>query len=53
MMNQRVYGFSLIEVIIGSAISLFLLAGLVAIYLSIQQTFRLQQALAELQENGH
>jgi type IV pilus assembly protein PilW len=52
---KRLYssrGISLIELLIATALSLFLLAGLFTIYLNNKKTYQLNTALARLQENG-
>lgn len=46
------YGISLIECMLASALGIFLLFGLLEIYGSIKNTYRLQQSLARMQENG-
>src|SRR5689334_12994230 len=48
--NQN--GMSLIEVMLAQALGLFLIFGLIQIYLTVQKTFHLQQAIVSLQENG-
>lgn len=45
-------GFSLIEMMVALTISLFLLLGISYIYVGSKQTFRNQEALARIQENG-
>jgi len=45
-------GMSLIEVMLAQTLGLFLIFGLIQIYLSVQKTFDLQQAIINLQENG-
>jgi type IV pilus assembly protein PilW len=48
--NQR--GISLVEIMVALVISLFLLAGIVQVYLGNKSTFKFTNALAEVQENG-
>ncbi|MGD2172066.1 MAG: PilW family protein [Gammaproteobacteria bacterium] len=48
--NQR--GISLVEILVALVISLFLLAGIVQVYLGNKTAFKFTNALAEVQENG-
>lgn len=50
MLRQR--GFSLVELMIGMALGLMLLAMLLSIYLSVKQTYTVQDNLARMQENA-
>lgn len=45
-------GISLVEVMVALVISLFLLAGIVQVYIGNKTTFAFTNALAEIQENG-
>jgi type IV pilus assembly protein PilW len=45
-------GFSLIEIMVALGISLFIIAGIGYVYISSKQTYRTQDQLARLQENG-
>jgi type IV pilus assembly protein PilW len=45
-------GFSLVEIMIALLIGAFLLGGMLQIMLASKQTYRMQQALSRLQENG-
>ena len=45
-------GISLVEVLVALVISLFLLGGIVQVYVGNKTTFRFTNALAEVQENG-
>ena len=45
-------GFSLVELMVAVAISVFLLLGISYIYVGSKQTFRNQEALARMQENA-
>lgn len=45
-------GISVVEIMVGVAISLILLAGVMQIFLSNKHTYRVQEAFARLQENG-
>lgn len=56
-MNMRTYspgqrGFSLVEIMVAVTLSLVLMAGVMQIYLSSKQSFRMQEALSRVQENG-
>lgn len=48
--SQR--GLTLVEVMVAITISLILLAGVMQIFLSSRQTYRVQDGLARMQENG-
>jgi len=45
-------GFSLVELLVGSALGLILLAAILSIYLSAKQTYNIQDSLARMQENA-
>ncbi len=45
-------GFTLIELMIAMLIGVFLMAGVIQIFLSAKQAYRLQENLSRLQENG-
>jgi len=45
-------GISLVEVLVSMVISVFLLGGIVQVYLGNKTTFKFTNALAEIQENG-
>jgi type IV pilus assembly protein PilW len=45
-------GFSLVEMMVAMLISLILLAGVSQIYLSSRQSYRMQESLSRVQENG-
>jgi type IV pilus assembly protein PilW len=45
-------GISLVEIMVALVISLFLLGGIVQVYLGNKTTFKFTNALAEIQENG-
>jgi len=45
-------GTSLVEILVALVISLFLLGGIVQVYLGNKTTFKFTNALAEIQENG-
>ena len=53
-MNNKPYqtGLSLVEIMIALLIGLFLLGGVLQIFSNSQQTYRMQQNLSRLQENG-
>lgn len=46
-------GFSIIEIMVGLAISSILMTGIVEIYIGNKQTYLVQDALSQVQENGH
>lgn len=46
------HGFSLVEIMVALTLSLILMAGVSQIYLSSKQSFRMQEALSRVQENG-
>lgn len=46
------HGISLVECMIGSILGIFLLFGIIEVYVSIRTTYGLQQSLARIQENG-
>ena len=45
-------GLSLVELMVALAVGLFLMAGVLQIYLGSRQSFRVQESLSRLQENG-
>jgi type IV pilus assembly protein PilW len=45
-------GFSLVEVMVALFIGLFLSAGVIQLFVGTKQTYRFEEALARLQENG-
>lgn len=45
-------GFTLVELMVASAISLLLLAGVIQIFLANKQTYNLQQSISFIQENS-
>ena len=50
--SRRVTGFSLVELMVALALSLILLAGVLAIFASSRTTYETTDRLARLQENG-
>lgn len=46
------FGLTLIEIMVALLLGAFLLAGVVQIFISNKQTYRVQQSLSRLQENG-
>jgi type IV pilus assembly protein PilW len=50
--NASQRGFTLIELLIAMLIGVFLMAGVIQIFLSAKQAYRLQENLSRLQENG-
>ena len=51
-LSYRQTGLSLVEIMVAMVISLILLAGVLQIYLSSKTTYRMQEGLSRLQENG-
>jgi type IV pilus assembly protein PilW len=51
MTSQR--GFSLVELMIAVALGIFLTGGMIALFVNSNQTYRVQENLSRLQENGH
>lgn len=51
-MTKKLYGYSLIELLIALSLSVILLSGLVEVYLSVKNTYQKQTALSRLQENA-
>lgn len=49
---HRQAGISLVEILIALVISLFLISGIVQVYLANKTTYRFSEALARVQENG-
>ena len=45
-------GLTLVEILISMLISAFLLAGMIAVFINIKQTYRVQENLARMQESG-
>lgn len=45
-------GFSLVELMVALVVSLLLLAGVIQVYLSSKQAYRVQDNIARIQENG-
>lgn len=50
--HKRQQGFTLVEILVAVAISLFLLAGILQVMSSNKQTARFQEAVARIQENA-
>ena len=50
--NSSQRAFTLIELMIAMLIGVFLMAGVIQIFLSAKQAYRLQENLSRLQENG-
>ena len=51
-MKKTQAGFTLLELMLASALSLLLISGLLQIYLTVQKNFIVQNALATIEENG-
>jgi type IV pilus assembly protein PilW len=49
---QRQRGLSLLEILVALVISLFLLAGVIQLFIGSKQTYRFHDALSRVQENG-
>lgn len=49
-LHQR--GFSLVEIMVALVLSLFLVAGVIQLFLGTRQTYRFHEALSRIQENG-
>lgn len=52
MTLQRHSGYSLIEIMVALGISSILIAGLVRVFADVSRTYRLDAAIARVQENG-
>ena len=50
--NDRQWGFTLVELMVALTISIVLLGGMLKVYANSKQTYRVQEALSRLQENG-
>ena len=50
--NDRQWGFTLVELMVALTISIVLLGGVLKVYANSKQTYRVQEALSRLQENG-
>lgn len=46
------HGFTLVEIMVAVAVSLLLIAGIIQIFISNKQTYRINESLSRLQENG-
>ncbi len=51
-MKRRQVGLTLVEILVALVVSLILIAGVIQIFVGTQQTYRFQDALARVQENG-
>lgn len=49
---KRQSGITVVEILVGLALSLIILAGVMHIFINNKQTYRVQEAFARLQENG-
>ncbi len=52
LISTKQNGMTLIEIMVAMTIGLFLLAGVMQIFLGSQQSYRLQENLSRMQENG-
>lgn len=52
MHHPKQQGMTLIEILIAMLLGVFLLAGVLQIFLNTKQTYRMQEGLSRLQENG-
>lgn len=50
--QQRQCGLSLVEMLVALVISLFLIAGVIQLFIGSKQTYRFHDALSRVQENG-
>ena len=50
--TRRQCGFSLVEVMVALVISLFLIAGVIQLFIGSKQAYRFHEALSRIQENG-
>jgi type IV pilus assembly protein PilW len=50
--NSKQTGISLVEILVALVISLFLLGGIIQVYLGSKTTYKFSNALSEVQENG-
>ncbi len=50
--NDRQWGFTLVELMVALTISIVLLGGVLKVFANSKQTYRVQEALSRLQENG-
>ena len=50
--KQKCNGFTLVELLVAMTLGAFFLSGLLQIFFSIQQAYRLQENLATLEQNG-
>ena len=51
-LNTRQHGFTLIEIMIALVLGAFLIGGVLQIFLNSKQTYRMQDNLSRMQENG-
>jgi type IV pilus assembly protein PilW len=52
IMNKRQLGISLVEILVSLVISLFLLGGIVQVYVANKATYKFTDAISRIQENG-
>ncbi|HEX5313933.1 MAG TPA: prepilin-type N-terminal cleavage/methylation domain-containing protein, partial [Gammaproteobacteria bacterium] len=50
-MNRRAGGYSLVELLVALALSLFLIAGIAVMYFSTSQSYHVEQQTAALEEH--
>ena len=50
--SHRQAGVGLVEIMVAVTLSLILMAGLVQVYTGNKQTYRIQESLSRVQENG-
>lgn len=50
--RQQNKGFSLVELMVALAIGLFMTIGVISVFISTSQNYRLQQAISEVQDKG-
>ncbi len=51
-LRYRELGFTLVELMVGMALGIFLVGGVVSVYISSQQNFKISENLARIQENS-
>lgn len=49
---SRQHGLTVIEILVALVISLFLVAGVIQLFVGLKQTYRFHEALSRIQENG-
>lgn len=52
MNNKNMHGFTLIELMVGMVLSLFLVSGIISIYMSSKAGYQVREQLSMLEDNG-